>query len=115
MNFKYEKARMVNVVDGDTMDFLVDLGFHTTKKIRVRLKGIDTPEIFHPSHPSERVHGIGARDFVVKHYHGKNGTLITYKDRKGKYGRYLAEFWVDGVELSENLRQNGFEKRASYG
>jgi len=115
MEFKYESAKMVNVVDGDTMDFLVDLGFHTTKKIRVRLRGIDTPEIFHPSHPTERVHGIAAKEFVIKKFLGKTGTLTTYRDRKGKFGRYLADFCADGRDLSEDLRLNGFTKRQSYG
>jgi micrococcal nuclease len=115
VEFEYMNAKMVSVVDGDTMDFLVDLGFHTTKKIRVRLKGIDTPEIFHPRNSLERVHGKAAKEFVIKNFLGKTGTLTTFRDKKGKFGRYLATFSSGGDDLVGLLKANGFEKRSHYG
>jgi micrococcal nuclease len=116
MKFIYEYAMMVNVVDGDTMDFVIDLGFNIKHKIRVRLKNIDTPEIFHPSCLAEKEHGQKAKDFVSK-YLNYTGPLITYRDKKGKFGRYLAEWYpegMSGLNISAQLIMNGFEKKENY-
>lgn len=109
MNYQY-KATLVNVVDGDTLDFDVDLGFRVTMRIRVRLNGIDTPEIFRPSCDAEATHGFGAVRFIEDNFLNKTGTLTTYKDRTGKYGRYLADF----DDLVHQLEDNGFEKMEEY-
>lgn len=111
-------ATMIHVVDGDTMDFEVDLGFGIRCDIRVRLRGIDTPEIYHPRSPEEKLHGQQAAAFVQNRFLGKTGTLRTYKDKKGKYGRYLADFEItqDDITLSlcDELLENDFSKKASY-
>ena len=81
---------VTNVVDGDTIDLKVDLGFDIVYKIRVRFKGIDTPEIFRPKTPMEKEQGKRARDFVINRLLGKSVTLDTFKDNTGKYARYKA-------------------------
>jgi micrococcal nuclease len=111
-------ATLINVVDGDTMDFSIDLGFKIYHKIRVRLAGIDTPEIYHPKSDNEKQHGKEATAFV-KQFIGINGTLRTMKDNKGKYGRYLADFcWVgeggNTLCMVTELLKNGFKKRDEY-
>lgn len=118
-NTMYEyKAKMIKVVDGDTMDFEVDLGFKIKHEIRVRLKDVDTPEIFRPKSEAEKVHGLNATSFVVTRFLGQTGVLRTYKDKKGKYGRYLADFSIEGsgwiLSLCEELISRGFEKKESY-
>jgi len=91
--YKYT-ATVTRVVDGDTLDLLIDCGFGITKKIRARLYGIDAPETYGVKHSSaEYVKGKAATDFVVKWLKNVNYEVIilTHKDKKGKYGRYLAE------------------------
>lgn len=116
----YEYSGFVmNVVDGDTLDIVVDLGFGITNKIRVRLKNIDTPEMWHPKTKAEGIHGKAAKLFVEDKVLNKQITLVTYKDKTGKYGRYLAEIVYadsDGIGkfLGDELKVYGFEKRETY-
>ena len=116
------RAKCVNVVDGDTFDFDVDLGFHITFRIRVRLKGIDTPEK-NSKNKAEREHAKAAEVFAEEQLlgdpHDPNHepvvTLRTEKDRIGIYGRYTASVtFTDGEDLADLLRGAGFEKKASY-
>lgn len=87
------KAKITNVVDGDTFDFEIDLGFGITYKNRLRLYGLDTPEV----RGSEREEGLRVKDYVKQLIDGKEVILITRK-WKGKYGRYIAEVLFTGKE-----------------
>jgi len=112
-------AELVNVVDGDTFDFLIDMGFNIQHKIRVRLFGVDTPEIYHPRNRAELAHGLEAKEFVERHFLGKKGIVNTVKDRKGKYGRYLANFTIctsenEILNLAISLVEAGLEKKDVY-
>lgn len=112
------RARCVKVVDGDTFDFDVDLGFHTTHRIRVRLKDVDTPEL-NSKVEAEREHAKEATEFVKTHLMtlGDSPWVVirTEKDRLGIYGRYTATVeFSNGNDLGEMLKSAGFEKRASY-
>lgn len=113
------KGTVVNVVDGDTIDVMVDLGFKTYKEVRIRLKDIDTPEIYRPSCNEELEHGRKAKEYVQYEVLDRTVTVQTYKDKTGKYGRYIASvFYYDRLgairSLSQVLKENGFEKRAEY-
>jgi len=109
------KAEIVKVVDGDTVDVIVDLGFRITTHQRLRLKNIDTPEL-RSSNALEREHAKRAKWFVeglIDHYGWK---CLIRTEKTGKYGRWIAEVeFSDGVMLSEALEENGFAKRESYG
>jgi micrococcal nuclease len=90
--FEY-KTKVVRVVDGDTVDVDVDLGFGVwLRKERVRLYGIDTPES-RTRDKEEKKYGLAAKTFL-KNALGKSPILKTTKDGKGKYGRILGEFLV---------------------
>ena len=83
------------VVDGDTVDVDIDLGFDTwIHNERVRLYGIDTPES-RTRDLEEKKAGLFAKK-VVLHYlpEGSKQILRTYKDKVGKYGRVLGEFVI---------------------
>ena len=83
------------VVDGDTVDVDIDLGFDMwIHNERVRLFGIDTPES-RTRDLEEKKAGLFAKD-VVLHYlpEGSKQILRTYKDKVGKYGRVLGEFVI---------------------
>jgi len=105
------------VVDGDTIYFIVDLGFSIRLKVNVRLAGIDTPEA-RTLNLIEKKHGIQATEFVKTALDQKVIMIRTYKT--GKYGRYIADVYYRSVDeeewfsLVEQLKMNGFDKRESY-
>ena len=91
------KAIVENVVDGDTVDITIDLGFKVNTRQRVRLARIDTPERAQPGYAA-------ARDFVRKVVLNKPITLKT--EKVSKWGYYLAEITLeDGRNLSDTLVQ----------
>jgi len=91
------KCKIKKVVDGDTVDIDIDLGFGVwLLDQRVRLYGIDTPES-RTRDKVEKIYGLLAKDFL-KVMLGKEGTLKTHKDAKGKFGRILGEFIVYDAE-----------------
>ena len=94
------KAMIHRVVDGDTIDVIIDLGFDLTAKLRVRLAGINAPEIHGESAPLGKAAMLWLTELLVKN---EGRTWIkTVKDKKEKYGRYLAHLFVDGSEQSVN-------------
>jgi micrococcal nuclease len=92
------KARVIDVYDGDTITVLADLGFHTTVKLKLRLFGINTPELRGPN----REAGLVARDRVNGLVMGKDIIIKTHKDKQEKFGRWLAEIYLPGSEVSIN-------------
>ena len=93
----YEYAcEIVRVVDGDTVDVDIDLGFGVwMKKQRIRLYGVDTPES-RTRDLVEKKYGFAAKAFVKSHLpKGSLQTLKTKLDGKGKFGRILGEFIVE--------------------
>ena len=113
--FEY-KAEVKRVVDGDTYDVSVDLGFNINMFMRIRLKDLDTPETWRPENIAENEHGEAATAFVVKTFEEANNqiTIQTYKAGASIYGRYTADVFVNGVSLASLLAGNGFEKRNEY-
>jgi micrococcal nuclease len=110
INYRY-RAKAIYVVDGDTIDVIIDLGFNVFNKHRVRLYGIDTPEL-KSSDLNERVRANEAKalviDLLTKH---PDVEIVTYKDQTDKYGRYLAEVWLpDGTSLANKLIESGYQK-----
>ena len=88
------KAKLVRVVDGDTVDALIDCGFSTFKKERIRLYGIDAPES-RTRDKAEKKRGLAAKarlKELIKE--GQNEFIVeTSIDKKGKYGRLLGEIF----------------------
>ena len=87
------KCKVTRVVDGDTVDIDIDLGFGVwLHKERVRIYGIDTPES-RTSDEVEKLYGKAATAFLVKWTNAGDLTLRTFKDDRGKFGRILGELW----------------------
>jgi len=87
------RCKVLKIIDGDTVDVDIDLGFGVwLRNERVRLYGIDTPES-RTSDKIEKYYGLLAKQFLKDHL-GKDCTLRTRKDEKGKFGRILGEFIV---------------------
>jgi len=105
------KAKIVKIVDGDTVDVDIDLGFGIVlTDERVRMMGIDTPES-RTSDKVEKVFGLAAkervkklleRDVVLKTFAAKDG-----EDMKGKFGRILGDFIIGDKMLTEILIEEG--------
>lgn len=93
------KATVIKVIDGDTADFLIQLGFNITIKERCRFFGIDTPET-RTRDKKEKAKGLAAKKFVKDTIEGKEVMIKTVK--KGKFGRYLAEVFIEGHVMSLN-------------
>jgi len=106
--YEYQ-ARVVEVIDGDTIDVVVDLGFRMRRQIRLRLSGVDTHETYGVDHDSHE-YQLGAREtrFVsdwLPDAEGEEWPLVVRTEKRGKYGRYLAdvERQSDGAVLNDVL------------
>lgn len=108
------KAFVSEVYDGDTITAKFDLGFKVSFEEKVRLYGINTPEL----RGDERPDGLTARDVLRDWILEKQVVIETIKDRKGKYGRYLGVIFMfeDGkwVNVNERLVAEGFAVEADY-
>lgn len=112
-NLFFYRAEVVNVVDGDTLDLLVDLGFDIHHSIRVRLNGVNTPES-RTSDIKEKELGLKAKDFT-KDWTVRHPVVYvsTVKDKKEKFGRILAQVYSDQDKtacLNEDLIGSGYAR-----
>ena len=97
------KCKLVKVVDGDTVDVDIDLGFGVwLQNQRIRMYGIDAPES-RTSDKVEKVYVMAAKDFVIKWTNAGDLVLKTFKDGKGKYGRILGELWYNDVNINQRM------------
>jgi len=98
------RCKIRRVVDGDTVDIDIDLGFGVwLHKERVRIYGIDTPES-RTRDKEEKKYGLMAKEFVKQFVKGDSIKLTTQKyDAKGKFGRILGDIIVDGTSLSDTM------------
>ena len=85
------RAKVVRCVDGDTVDFNVDLGFHVFVKIRTRLVGVDTPERGHAEYKSATLW----LEELLKDQEDEGGYVEIKTRKTGKYGRWLVD--ISGV------------------
>ena len=97
MMYTYFVKSIDRIVDGDTIDISIDLGFDLTKKERVRLAGIDTPEK-RTKNQKEKEMGYQATEFLEMHL--MEATKLTVRTEKdGKFGRMLG--WLYKTEKDE--------------
>ena len=105
------RCEVVRVIDGDTVDVDIDLGFGVwMKKQRIRMYGIDTPES-RTRDLEEKKYGLAAKDFLVGMLEDENGILLkTYKDAEGKFGRILGELWRTTNYADKSINEYMIEK-----
>lgn len=126
--YKYN-ALITRIIDGDTYDAIVDLGFKIAISIRIRLHNFDTPEL-RSMHSGEVVHAKAARDFVEQTM--PVGTMVVIASVKSAvYNRWEADVWLtkedasvsdegtlvvtkESVSLATLLADAGFAKKDSY-
>lgn len=107
------KCSVKRVVDGDTLDLSVDLGFNITNKIRVRLVDVDTPEV----RGKDKEFGLLVTRKVREWIENASGQMYVCTRKTGKYGRWLARLFykdLDGegkdIYLHEYLIDNDYLK-----
>ncbi len=113
----FYKATIVSVYDGDTITVNIDLGLQIwAYKEKLRLYGINAPEV----RGSQRPEGLKSRDFLRSLLpEGKEILISSYKDKKGKYGRYLANIWTENEDgtitnINDLLVEEGFAEYKEY-
>ena len=100
----YEYSCRINrVIDGDSVDVCIDLGFDISFTSSVRLYGIDTPES-RTRDLDEKKCGLLAKKFLEEAVkNGKNIIIRTQKDEKGKFGRVLGSLIIDGTNINHKM------------
>ena len=120
MTYEY-LATVISVYDGDTITVSVDLGFHITQTMSVRLARINSPEV----RGGSSTDGLEARDYLRSILPvGTRVTLVTHKDGREKYGRYLADVYLNELEcwsepnlfkcVNDMMVTNGFAQPKEY-
>ena len=99
-------AKCLRVVDGDTVDATVDLGFDTWKKIRIRLVGINTPET-RTRDLEEKAKGLAAKNFLIDLLKKHNNEFILHSQGVGKYGRCLGNLFLGDKNVNDLLINEG--------
>jgi micrococcal nuclease len=99
------RAHVTKVYDGDTVTVDIDLGLGVwLRGQKIRLAGINTPEL----RGEEREYGLAARDALRELILDKEVVIKTYKDKQGKYGRWIADIYVGSKFINEWLLEEGF-------
>jgi micrococcal nuclease len=109
--YEYYVRKVENVVDGDTIDVLIDLGFDILFASRVRLAGIDTPES-RTKDLAEKALGLEAKEYLKKSLKDAKSVIIKTEkmDSSEKYGRILGWVYINGdtVSLNDMMINDGY-------
>lgn len=112
--FEYYVKEVTNVVDGDTIDVVIDLGFDISFSSRVRLAGIDTPES-RTTDKAEKALGLESKEYLKKAIKAAKTVVIKTEkmDSSEKYGRILGWVYLDGS--GNSLNHEMIEKGYAWG
>jgi micrococcal nuclease len=109
--YEYYVRKVENVVDGDTIDVLIDLGFDILFQSRVRLAGIDTPES-RTRDLKEKALGLESKEYLKKALKDAKSVVIKTEkmDSSEKYGRILGWVYINGdtVSLNDMMINDGY-------
>lgn len=96
-------AKIINVVDGDTVDAQIDLGFKMTTVQRLRLNRVNTNEM-HDKDATKRKLAEDAKKFMIATLLNQNVTIITHKS--DAFGRWLAEVFLNEKNINDVLLES---------
>ncbi len=100
--YSYRVKSIVKIIDGDTFDCIMDLGFDVLLEARVRMYGIDTPES-RTRDLEEKKFGLLAKDWLVNHLNNDIIISTELDNEKGKFGRVLGTVWAEGININEKM------------
>tara|TARA_A100001037_G_C14696741_1_gene434117 strand:- start:22 stop:453 length:432 start_codon:yes stop_codon:yes gene_type:complete len=101
--YSYRVKSIKKIIDGDTFDCIMDLGFDVLLEARVRMMGIDTPES-RTRDLEEKKFGLLAKEYLTEKLATEDIIVTTEVDNeKGKFGRILGWVWADGVNVNQNM------------
>jgi len=98
----YRVKNIVKIIDGDTFDCIMDLGFDVLLEARVRMYGIDTPES-RTRDLEEKKFGLLAKDWLENHLNDDILITTALDNEKGKFGRILGTVWAEGTNINEKM------------
>ena len=104
--YEYQIKEVVRVIDGDTVDVIIDLGFSLTKKERVRLAGIDAPES-RTTDLQVKEFGLDAKEFLERRL-ADCPSLWVKTEKDGKYGRMLGWIMCGQMNINEEMVSRGY-------
>jgi micrococcal nuclease len=112
--FEYYVKQVTNVVDGDTIDVVIDLGFDISFTSRVRLAGIDTPES-RTKDLAEKALGLESKKYLADRIKAANNVVIRTEkiNSSEKFGRILGWLYLDGE--SNSINHEMIEKGYAWG
>lgn len=100
--YHYKIKRIEKIIDGDTVDISIDLGFNLTTTQRIRLKGIDAAET-RTKDLEEKARGMAAKEWLEKEL-SREGEWIIETTKEDKYGRMLGTLYLVGEPVTVNER-----------
>jgi micrococcal nuclease len=100
--YSYRVKSIVKIIDGDTFDCIMDLGFDVLLEARVRMYGIDTPES-RTRDLEEKKFGLLAKDWLSNHLNDDIVISTELDNEKGKFGRVLGTVWTEGININEKM------------
>jgi micrococcal nuclease len=107
--YVYRLKALVRVIDGDTVDLDLDLGFSLTLRQRVRLYGVDAPEL-RSKDPAEKAKAQESQGFVTQWF-ARPGAVLVHTNKEEKYGRMLADCHREGApSLCTELLERGLAR-----
>ncbi len=100
--YSYRVKSIVKIIDGDTFDCIMDLGFDVLLEARVRMAGIDTPES-RTRDLEEKKFGLLAKEWLIAHLNDDIIISTELDNEKGKFGRVLGTVWAEGTNINEKM------------
>ena len=109
--YEYYVKEVTKIVDGDTIDVIIDLGFDVLFSSRVRLSGIDAPES-RTTDKMEKALGIEAKEYIKHFFKDAKSIIIKTEkmDSSEKYGRILGWVYVNGdsISINDHMIKDGY-------
>ncbi len=107
----FRHVTVLSVHDGDTITVEIDHGFRLRQVVQVRLARINAPEVRGPQKPDGDKSAARLRELLPA---GSSVELVTYKNGREKYGRYLASVYKDEIQINDKMVDEGFAVYVRY-
>ncbi len=112
-NYREYNAEVLRVIDGDTIEVKIDLGFGISYRDKLRLLDFDAPETWRPKTKKEKIAGLKCKDYLKKQIEENNNQIViqTFKKKFGKYKRILARIIIDDRDIINEMIELKMEKK----